>query len=409
MFVKKIFILNEINNAFAASGKNVGGLLRLTGTGNNASAQICLTNVDISKMGKWQACLRIDGDTVVKDIYNLHDTNFAIKAIDNNCEVDLLICLIDGKAMPVAYATNKSFNTYNENLLQYFDNDNKINNIDMPERTTKANAQPQQNNQVRNIGLSQPQNSHTKTIDYSQIQVQQSSQAKNTDYLQAQNNQAKDFFQQQHTTKNTSFSQMQNSQPKNVDYTQEKNNYTENTSYPQQNKNIDLPQIKQLSQDELELIDYEKFVAAAENYYAQENIAISPISLADLKAKAQNKFTALEEFSNAFDAYASKPQGNYYIKIKNQLDKLFSDYPPYLPLMDKIEESYWVKIDYADGKYFAIGLLLDNMLPKYLAYAVPSNALQYVTDNSFQLLGDSQDGYYILYQDANTGECIMPT
>lgn len=358
MIVKKTFIINQINNRYAVDGKTIGGLMRITSAGSNATAQLCLTNVNPARMGQWKVCLRVDGVVTVKDLPDLCEFSFPIPVVEGNCEADLLVCLVDGKVNPVAYATNKSFNAWNENLLQFFEE-------------------------------KKPQSSRQMTGEKErEVFLQQTKQEDNEPTLQSARRQP---------------------------VSSEVRDETE-TIWWQKGRAAELKEKQEISRQdsrgfqasaESELVDYEKFVAAADNYYEKEREVVSPIDLSALKTKAQSKFTAVEEFSNAFEAYAQNPHGNYYIKIRQQLEQIFSQYPPYPALIERVADSYWVKIDYGEGSYFAVGLILERMMPKFLAYAVPSKELQQVSDNSFSLLGDRQNGYYILYQDADSGECVI--
>lgn len=107
---------------------------------------------------------------------------------------------------------------------------------------------------------------------------------------------------------------------------------------------------------------------------------------------------------------------DFYSLIKEQLDDLFERFPrnPTLELL--VENSKWVTIDF-DGveKLYVVGLLYDdNESLTYIAYGVPgSNDVKppsQIADYSQWLPLDPNapdgDGYWVMFQDANTGDSV---
>ena len=102
--------------------------------------------------------------------------------------------------------------------------------------------------------------------------------------------------------------------------------------------------------------------------------------------------------------------------IKEQLDELFDRYPPEENLNRLVDNSYWVKInaDY-DNKYYVVGIIKNKQDIKYICYGVPGNyniepPIE-MKDYSQWLPTDIKDpytnGYWVMYQDADTGENIF--
>ena len=106
---------------------------------------------------------------------------------------------------------------------------------------------------------------------------------------------------------------------------------------------------------------------------------------------------------------------NFYDEIKGQLSLLFERYPEETFLNEIIPNSKWVKVDYEDnGQYFVIGLLYEEGKVAYVCYGMPG---EYTTAPPRELSGISQWlpldpekpnelGYWIMYQDAETGENV---
>ncbi len=105
---------------------------------------------------------------------------------------------------------------------------------------------------------------------------------------------------------------------------------------------------------------------------------------------------------------------DFYGLIKDQIDELFRRFPQDDRLTHVIPDSKWVRVDYENnGKEYVVGLVYEGNQVKYICYGVPSKlgeALPEDLEDFSQWLpleDDSQhDGYYIMFQDASTGESV---
>ena len=104
---------------------------------------------------------------------------------------------------------------------------------------------------------------------------------------------------------------------------------------------------------------------ATDNYY--DGKSFDDGQLATQKAKV-----CLAEYAKALDEfYKSGAKGSYLAKVKVELEKVFESYPPYTPLMQKISDSFFVKISDGKENFFALGLLQQDGKPTYICYALP--------------------------------------
>lgn len=114
-----------------------------------------------------------------------------------------------------------------------------------------------------------------------------------------------------------------------------------------------------------------------------------------------------EEVDEPFD-------GNYFDGVKTEIDKLFREFPQEKELSETVPDSKWVKVDYSDGKFYVVGVIYDNKKqPLYICYGVagrygkkPEELKEYcsfIPSSPFRLKGD---GFWVMYQDAVTGECL---
>lgn len=144
-------------------------------------------------------------------------------------------------------------------------------------------------------------------------------------------------------------------------------------------------------------IEYADEAVAESNYYEKEDLS---------------KFTL--GFDEAACAETEIPNTDYYDNSKEELDGLFAKFPQNRELNKLIPNSKWVKVSYGGEKYYTVGLIFEKEAPKYICYGVPGRysktppkALDgyssFLPLSLFDMLGD---GYWMMYQNASTGDCV---
>ena len=104
----------------------------------------------------------------------------------------------------------------------------------------------------------------------------------------------------------------------------------------------------------------------------------------------------------------------YYLTARKELDALFEKFPTEEQLLKIFPDSKFVKINYSESAYYVVGLVKEDGQEKYICYGVPgayatnppdqlAGYCTFIPLSVFNLLGD---GYWIMFQDAITGECI---
>lgn len=110
-----------------------------------------------------------------------------------------------------------------------------------------------------------------------------------------------------------------------------------------------------------------------------------------------------------------KEDDNFYDSIKEDVEKLFNTNEEEEFLMKIIPSSKWVKVENESGdNYYVLGLIYDNDKVKYICYGVPAiydkKPPKELGDYAEWLPLDSTDdkgyGYYITYQDADSGNNV---
>ena len=163
---------------------------------------------------------------------------------------------------------------------------------------------------------------------------------------------------------------------------------------------------------------YNDEAVATENYYELEKDDEPLCPKTDLQHHTSKEETEEKPkfdftFQDEKDADFSQEMP-YYSTAKKELDELFSKFPPDDSLLRYFPDSKWVKINYSPEKYYLVGLVKENDTPKYICYGVPDkysdkapDALDgfcsFIPISLFDLKGD---GYWMIFQDAITGNCI---
>ena len=101
--------------------------------------------------------------------------------------------------------------------------------------------------------------------------------------------------------------------------------------------------------------------------------------------------------------------GDFYDRMKKDIEKIFAVYPKEESLESAMEGSRWAKISYGKDKYYVFGVLSIEGVPRYICYGVPSEDAQNPPKslaNCADFMAVAGGGYWIMYQDAHTGVSV---
>lgn len=196
--------------------------------------------------------------------------------------------------------------------------------------------------------------------------------------------------------------------------------------------------IKNQDEQDSFLISYDDEAVATENYYElddeikqkllsikeneNENVWLKD-GVADIRR--QEKAEKEQPLSNRIEDEASAcfskelfgkeflKKEEYYLSMKGELDHIFSCFPNEEPLSKLFSNSRWARINYSKEKYYVVGLISidDN---KYICYGIPApysneppkelkGFCSFIPKSIFNMFGD---GYWIMFQDTQSGNCI---
>ncbi len=114
--------------------------------------------------------------------------------------------------------------------------------------------------------------------------------------------------------------------------------------------------------------------------------------------------------SNGFDFFKPQTDKNFYLSIIDKIEEMMTVYPLDDTLNNALEGGRFVKVMYDDDEFYSVGTISVDGKVKYIVYAIeglkdvlPPLETQEVADF---LPIDEDNGYWVIMQDAITGETI---
>ncbi len=196
-------------------------------------------------------------------------------------------------------------------------------------------------------------------------------------------------------------------------------------------KNADFAKIKEEA-----FSVYNDEAVATENFYAlEESIKTRTELLGELQYEALRNedicrdcgkqktaqenasgFTFSENEKNLGGSKRYTKDNPYYAAVKEEIASLFEKFPIDESLDKIFPEADFIKINYSADKYYLVGVIKERGKEKYVCYGIPAVYSQtppkelygycrFIPVSVFDLKGD---GFWMMFQDAITGECLKP-
>ena len=160
--------------------------------------------------------------------------------------------------------------------------------------------------------------------------------------------------------------------------------------------------------------EIDRCIGDCKNCFYKEHFYANEIESVERKVKSVEVNENLTESDKEIDEEKDEEE-TFFLRLKPQIDKLFEKNPAETNLEEMFPSSKWVKVEYEDdGDFYVFGLIYEGNDVKYVCYGVPA---VYEKEPPKELSGypifiplnkEEKEGfgYYITYQDAETGEPI---
>ncbi len=165
------------------------------------------------------------------------------------------------------------------------------------------------------------------------------------------------------------------------------------------------------------ITSYDDECIAEENYYELNDEPKSLYNQDVALHQTTKKAEKIEENEVEFGKYETDlhpfERGDFYEKIKDKLDDLFVNFEQCNDLNERLPNGKFVKIHYAENKFYYVGKIYENSQVKFICYGVerhfneiPNEILDkfsFIPLSNYDLKGK---GFCMIFQEAKTGEII---
>ena len=177
---------------------------------------------------------------------------------------------------------------------------------------------------------------------------------------------------------------------------------------------------------------YDDESVASENYYQKENDqrenedervrTQKAVGNAQAESRTENENQThgadLEEDGDADGVlHPFKTEGDgYYRSVKSEIDELFEKYPKDDSLKKSFPNSEWIRVGGTEkAPEQLVGVVYEELTAKYICYAIPTQTPASPPEEIEKIcifvprsLFDTSAGWFVIFQNAATGECIKP-
>ncbi len=169
---------------------------------------------------------------------------------------------------------------------------------------------------------------------------------------------------------------------------------------------------------------YDDEAVATENYYMTEeekndcDRAKNELSFIGNEEEAKTReedYCGGEDEKDSLGGKRYSEQSPYYLTVKEELKEIFDKFPEEGSLKKLFPDGDFSRVNYSENKFYVVGVIRECGEEKYICYGVPGayseNAPEelapYCSFIPLSVFDLSGDGYWMMFQSAVTGECIL--
>lgn len=132
-----------------------------------------------------------------------------------------------------------------------------------------------------------------------------------------------------------------------------------------------------------------------------------------MDALSKGSSVLVPSVSEENEAFIRGRELSYFEQVSDQIEKLFTEGTRETELESLMPHTKWVRVDFSgDGRFYVVGLVGDK--PDYICYGLPADYSPEPPDEISGYCGwlpldvknPQGKGYWLLYQDADTGESV---
>lgn len=154
----------------------------------------------------------------------------------------------------------------------------------------------------------------------------------------------------------------------------------------------------------------------AENERLRNEIIQSDSGKQETPSQDENDFAVFGNEENTFGCENHSSERPFFATVKDEISSLFDKFPEESSLKKTFPEGDFIRINYSSEKFYVVGVIKERGKEKYVCYGVPATYSEtppkeldgYCTFIPVSVFDMKGDGYWMMFQDAVTGECIKP-
>lgn len=154
----------------------------------------------------------------------------------------------------------------------------------------------------------------------------------------------------------------------------------------------------------------------AENERLRNEIIQSDSGKQETPSQDENDFTVFGNEKDYFGSEKHSPERPFFATVKDEISSLFDKFPEESSLKKTFPDGDFIRINYSSEKFYVVGVIKERGKEKYVCYGVPATYSEtppeeldgYCTFIPVSVFDMKGDGYWMMFQDAVTGECIKP-
>ena len=161
-----------------------------------------------------------------------------------------------------------------------------------------------------------------------------------------------------------------------------------------------------------------KLCAVKEMTYANIRLEDATPYYRNQKEKEQGSCGAhcFQDETNSFERENRSQKQPYFATVKSELFALFEKFQHEHSLENLFHDSSFVRINYSDEKFYVVGLIKEKGVEKYICYGVPATYSKnppkelkgYCTFIPLSIFNLTGEGFWMMFQDALSGDCVKP-
>lgn len=151
--------------------------------------------------------------------------------------------------------------------------------------------------------------------------------------------------------------------------------------------------------------------AKEEPVASKESVYFEPVLKAEnVDAESVDAEVIAETNADQFRFFKKQTESHFYDRVRSRMEEMLIVHPKEESLEKLIPESKWVRVAYSQDEFYVVGILTDNGKVTHIGYGVKGLRSVFPPKEAEALSEflptEGDQGYWLMFQDAETGEML---